>query len=68
MAKKLWCRGDRATARDLFDLALVIEREPNALASAREYLICHREARIRRIVTLFVGIGWFRKKRPAYAG
>ncbi len=22
----------------------------------------------RRMVTLFVGIGWFRKKRPAYAG
>ncbi len=32
------------TARDLFDLALVIEREPNALESAREYLVRHREA------------------------
>lgn len=44
VAKKLWHRGDRATARDLFDLALVIEREPQALASAREYLVRHREA------------------------
>lgn len=44
VAKKLWHRGDRATARDLFDLALVIEREPKALASAGEYLVRHREA------------------------
>ncbi len=43
VAKKLWHRGDRATARDLFDLALVIEREPKALESAREYLVRHRE-------------------------
>ena len=42
-AQKLWHRGDRATARDLFDLALVIEREPQALTSAREYLVRHRE-------------------------
>ncbi len=44
VAKKLWHRGDRATARDLFDLALVIEREPQALASASEYLVRHRSA------------------------
>lgn len=43
VAKKLWHRGDRATARDLFDLALVIEREPQALTSAREYLVRYRE-------------------------
>ena len=43
VAKKLWHRGDRATARDLFDLALVIEREPKTLESAREYLVRHRE-------------------------
>ncbi len=34
VAKKLWHRGDRATARDLFDLSLVIEREPDALRVA----------------------------------
>ena len=44
VAKKLWHRGDRATARDLFDLALVIEREPKALESASQYLVRHREA------------------------
>ncbi len=43
VAKKLWHRGDRATARDLFDLALVIEREPVALATARTFLTRHRE-------------------------
>ncbi len=28
IAKKMYHRGDRVTARDLFDFALVIEREP----------------------------------------
>jgi predicted nucleotidyltransferase component of viral defense system len=42
VAKKLWHRGDRATARDLFDLALVIEREPVALARASSFLTRHR--------------------------
>jgi hypothetical protein len=44
VAKKLWHRGDRATARDLFDLALVIDREPVALATAGPYLLKHRDA------------------------
>jgi predicted nucleotidyltransferase component of viral defense system len=43
VAKKLWHRGDRATARDLFDLALVIEREPVTLATASAFLTRHRE-------------------------
>lgn len=38
VAKKLWHRGDRATARDLFDLSLVIEREPEALVRAAKFL------------------------------
>jgi hypothetical protein len=38
VAKKLWHRGDRATARDLFDLSLVIEREPGALIKAAKFL------------------------------
>ena len=42
VAKKLWHRGDRATARDLFDLAIVIEREPMALAAASSFLTRHR--------------------------
>jgi hypothetical protein len=49
VAQKLWHRGDRATARDLFDLSLVIEREPDALATAAPYLVRHREAFLAQI-------------------
>lgn len=49
VAKKLWHRGDRATARDLFDLSLVIEREPDALAAAAPYLVRHRETFLSQI-------------------
>jgi hypothetical protein len=49
VAKKLWHRGDRATARDLFDLALVIEREPVALATASVFLTRHREAFLQQV-------------------
>jgi predicted nucleotidyltransferase component of viral defense system len=42
VAKKLWHRGDQVTARDLFDLSLVIEREPHALIAASKHLIRHR--------------------------
>ena len=38
VSKKLWHRGDRATARDLFDLSLVIEREPEELIKAAKFL------------------------------
>lgn len=31
IAKKIWHRGDRFRARDIFDLALVAEREPDSL-------------------------------------
>ena len=45
IAKKMYYRGDRVTARDLFDLALVIDREPQQLASsARPFLLRHRQA------------------------
>lgn len=33
VAKKVWHRGDRFRARDIFDLALVAEKEPDALKS-----------------------------------
>ena len=49
VAKKLWHRGDRATARDLFDLALVIEREPLALATASHYLVRHRNEFLKQV-------------------
>lgn len=44
IAKKLWHRGDRVTARDLFDFSLVIEREPEALRSSARFLVRHRAA------------------------
>jgi predicted nucleotidyltransferase component of viral defense system len=44
VAKKLYHRGDRATARDLFDIALVIEREPEQLRQAEPFLLRHRDA------------------------
>jgi hypothetical protein len=43
MAKKLWHRGDIVTARDIFDLSLVIEKDPEALRSAATCLVRHRE-------------------------
>jgi predicted nucleotidyltransferase component of viral defense system len=49
VAKKLWHRGDRATARDLFDLALVIEREPAALATASAFLTRHRDEFLKQV-------------------
>jgi len=42
IAKKMWHRGQYAKARDLFDLAMVIEQEPMALASAGQFLTKHR--------------------------
>jgi hypothetical protein len=49
IAKKMYHRGDRATARDLFDLALVIEREPQQLSSARPFLLRHRQPFLHQI-------------------
>lgn len=42
VAKKLWHRGDRVSARDMFDLSLVIEREPDALTTVAKFLLRHR--------------------------
>jgi len=41
VAKKLYHRGDRATARDLFDQAVVVEQEPTPLAHAAPFLLRH---------------------------
>ena len=49
IAKKMYHRGDRATARDLFDLALVIEREPQQLLVAKPFLLRHRSAFLTQI-------------------
>ncbi|MCG5074020.1 nucleotidyl transferase AbiEii/AbiGii toxin family protein [Paraburkholderia sp. RG36] len=50
VAKKMWYRGDRPTARDLFDLSLVIERESDNLMVAGAYLVRHRETFLRLLV------------------
>ena len=49
IAKKMFHRGDRVTARDLFDLALVIEREPEPLKAAGPFLTRHRQALLDQI-------------------
>ncbi len=51
VAKKLWYRGDMANARDLFDLALVIEKEPRKLAKARPFLTRHRKSFLEQLRT-----------------
>ena len=49
IAKKMYHRGDRVTARDLFDLALVIEKEPAQLETARPFLLRHRDTFLAQI-------------------
>lgn len=39
--------GDRPTARDVFDLSLVIERDPDGLNAAGTFLLRHRETFLR---------------------
>lgn len=43
VAKKMYHRGHQGTARDLFDLAMVIEREPTALERAQDFMYRHLE-------------------------
>lgn len=44
IAKKMWHRGDRITGRDIFDFALIAEREPDMLMPAREFMTRHAAA------------------------
>ena len=48
-AKKIWHRGDQFTARDIFDLAMVMELEPNALEQIKPVLRACRGAVLGRI-------------------
>ena len=41
IAKKMWHRGDRAKARDLFDLCAVAAREPAAITAAAPFMRRH---------------------------
>lgn len=51
IAKKAWHRGDRFTARDIFDLALVTEKEPEALWKIRPILRDRRDVILARIAS-----------------
>ena len=41
IAKKMWHRGDRATARDLLDFASVYESDPKSITEASPFLSRH---------------------------
>ena len=49
VAKKVWHRGEQFTARDIFDLALVTEREPEALWQIKPVLHGRRNVILDRI-------------------
>jgi len=49
VAKKVWYRGDRFRARDIFDLALVAEKEPDALKSITPILRDRKDVIMARI-------------------
>ena len=49
IAKKVWHRGADFTARDIFDLAMVAEKEPKALASIKPILQDRRDLILTRI-------------------
>lgn len=51
VAKKVWYRGDRFRARDIFDLALVAEKEPEALKSIAPVLRGRKDVILARIQT-----------------
>lgn len=49
VAKKVWHRGAQFTARDIFDLAMVLEKEPEALKAIAPVLRDRREVILQRI-------------------
>jgi predicted nucleotidyltransferase component of viral defense system len=49
IAKKIWHRGADFTARDIFDLAMVAEKEPKALVGIKPILQDRRDAILTRI-------------------
>ena len=56
VAKKVWHRGVEFTARDIFDLAMVIEKEPQALPAINPILRDRRTVILERIARHHVGI------------
>jgi predicted nucleotidyltransferase component of viral defense system len=51
IAKKFWHRGDRLTARDIFDFAAIAEMEPKALEQAQPFIARHREIMLELLKT-----------------
>lgn len=49
IAKKMWHRGHRAKARDLFDLCAVAEADPAAIAAAAPFMRRHGVAFLRQL-------------------
>jgi len=49
MAKKVWHRGAQFTARDIFDLAMVLDIEPDVLEAIAPILRDRRDAILKRI-------------------
>lgn len=49
IAKKMWHRGDRITGRDIFDFALIADREADALMSASEFIVRHADAVLQQL-------------------
>lgn len=49
LAKKMWHRGDRATARDLFDLGAIATLEPEAIITAKPFFTRHGPAFLSRL-------------------
>jgi predicted nucleotidyltransferase component of viral defense system len=51
VAKKFWHRGNTLTARDIFDFALVAEKEPAELDSAGKFLVRHFDTMFEQLET-----------------
>lgn len=56
VAKKVWHRGPEFTARDIFDLAMVLEKEPQALREIRPILRERRRVILECIASHHVGL------------
>ncbi len=51
VAKKVWHRGDAFTARDIFDFALIAEKEPDALRQIKPVLHSRKDVILQRIAS-----------------
>jgi len=49
IAKKFWHRGDQLAARDIFDFALVAEKEPESIKAAGKFIARHADAILRQL-------------------